>query len=473
MKMKKQIIAVLIMLCTQIVLSQTTDSYSSVIEKIKSTYNSKDYNGFYNLFSPSFKGQQTENNIKSFLKDNVYAFFGMMKSISFEKEVDEFRHYKVECENGNLEMLLACNDRNEIEGFTFLPYEEKNVVEKKQFLSDNRKQSNLDLKIDSIVFEFMSDPVNVGLSIGIIQNDKTHYYHYGEVKRESKQLPINATVYEIGSVSKTFTGMLLVQAIADKKINLEDDIRIYLPSQCSKLDYKGTPILVKHLVTHTSQIPRIPENLHKQQKFDPLNPYKNYDKKMVYDYLSTLNLDTLPGIQLNYSNTGMALLGIILGNVYKQSYEELLSKYITTPIGMKTTFVNLPANYNSNFATGYNDKGKETPRWDLGDQAGAGGIKSTIEDMALYLNENIKESSTVIKNAHKIQFEQKTDRMAYSWFVQTTKSGNTLLWHNGGTYGFTSFCGFVKEKKCGVVVLNNSGIGIDNLAINILKYLQK
>jgi len=116
---------------------------------------------------------------------------------------------------------------------------------------------------------------------------------------------------------------------------LDDDIRKYLPSQCSKLEYKGIPITIKNLVTHTSRIPRIPENIDKQPNFDELNPYKNYDKKMVYDYLSNLKLDTLPGVKFDYSNTGTALLGIILENVYKQSYGELLNKFITTPLSMK------------------------------------------------------------------------------------------------------------------------------------------
>ena len=470
--MKKHIFSLLIMLCVQSAFSQVTDSYSIVVEKIKVTYNAKDYHSFYNLLGPNFKSQQTEDNIKSFLKDNVYSFYGSMKSISYIKDLNEFKHYKVECENGNLEMLLSCNNINEIEGFTFLPYEEINISDKKHFLSDNKKQNTLDLKVDSIVSEFMSNPINAGLSIAVIQNGQVYYYHYGETNKESKQLPQNSTIYEIGSVSKTFTGILLVQAVANKKITMEDDIRKYLPIQCAKLEYKGEAIRVKHLVTHTSRIPRIPENLDKQTHFDELNPYKNYDKKMVYDYLSTLKLDTFPGIKLDYSNTGMALLGIILENVYQQSYEELLNQYITTVIGMKKTFVNVPAAHLTNFATGYNEKGKETPHWDLGDQVGAGGIKSTIEDMALYLKENINESSAVIQNSHQIQFEKLKDKIAFSWFIQPTKTGNTLIWHNGGTYGFTSFCGFVKEKKCGVVILSNSGNGVDKLAIDILKYLQ-
>jgi CubicO group peptidase (beta-lactamase class C family) len=471
--MKKKISLILAMFCSQITFSQTTASYNSVIEKIKSTYNSKDYKGFYNLLSADFKVQQSEKDIELFLKDNVNAYYGSILLITFLKDDKVgFKHYKTSCEKGILEMLVACNQNNEVVGFTFLPYEEKDINDKKLYLSDNKKQSKLDLKVDSIVGEFMSNPINAGLSIGIIDNGQAYYYNYGETKKESKQLPSNNTIYEIGSVSKTFTGLLLANAIIDEKVNLDDDIRIFLPSQCSKLEYKGNSIKIKHLVTHTSRIPRVPKNLDKQPNFDELNPYKNYDKKMVYEYLSKLKLDTLPGVKMDYSNTGMALLGIILENVYKQSYKELLKKYITSSYEMKSTFVNVPTNYLEKFAIGYNDKGKETSHWDLGDQVGAGGIKSTIEDMTLYLKENIIESSKVIQNAHQVQFENGKEKVGFSWFIQLTKAGNTLVWHNGGTYGFTSFCGFVKEKKCGVVVLANSGTGVDGIARDILKHLQ-
>ncbi|MES2512999.1 MAG: serine hydrolase domain-containing protein, partial [Bacteroidota bacterium] len=193
---------------------------------------------------------------------------------------------------------------------------------------------------------------------------------------------------------------------------------------------------------------------------------------MIYDYLGTLKLDTVPGITLDYSNTGMALLGIIMENVYKQPLEVLYSQYITTPMNMKHTFVTVPKQDLPNFAPGYNEKGTETPHWDLGDQVAAGGLRSTISDMALYLKSNIEEQSSVIRASHEVQFEKDKRSIAYAWFLQPTRTGNTLIWHNGGTYGFSSFCGFVKEKKAGVVLLSNSGIGVDELAIGLLRFLQ-
>jgi CubicO group peptidase (beta-lactamase class C family) len=452
--------------------TNSTDSYLPVVENVKTTYNNEDYKGFYELFSPEFKSHQTQKDIETFLKNNVYAYYGKMSAFVFEKEENGFKHYITNFEKGDLDMLLACDDKLQIIGFTFKPVTIKITSQNKVCSSSNKKQTALDFKVDSVVSGFMQNSANCGLSIAVIQNGNTFFYHYGEVKKNEKQLPSNSTIYEIGSLTKTFTGLLFANAIADNKLGLEDDIRKYLPAECSKLMYNNIPVTVKHLLTHTSRIPRIPENIDKQENFDELNPYKNYNKKMVYEYLSTLKLDTLPGIKMDYSNTGMALLGIILENVYKQPLESLYAKYITTPMEMKHTFVKVPKNELSSFAPGYNAKGIETPHWDLGDQVAAGGLRSTIADMSTYLRDHINEQSAIIRNSHEVQFEKNKQSVAYAWFVQPTKSGNTLVWHNGGTYGFTSFCGFVKEKKAGVVVLSNSGTGVDELAITLLRFLQ-
>lgn len=453
--------------------NNSPDAYQSLLDKIKTSYNAKDYKGFYGLLAPSFKQQQSEKDITSFLKDNVRAYYGNIKMFTFTVEKEGFRYYKTEFENGRLDMLLACNQKMEIDAFAFVPPAPESTKEKKKFTSDNKKVTSLDLKVDSAVSAFMSNPVNASLSIAVIKEGITYFYHYGEVKKGTSALPDNSTIYEIGSTSKTFTGLLLAQAVNDKKLSLDDDIRKFLPLKCAKLECNSQPVTVKHLVTHTSRIPRIPSDIEKQKEYNELNPYKNYNKDMVYDYLSTLKLDTIPGIQLDYSNTGMALLGLILENVYKKTYEELVALYIAKPFNMTNTSVIVPPAKLKQFAPGYNEEGKETPYWDLGDQAGAGGLRSTIADMAAYLGEHIKEDRDAVKISHDVQFKGKKEAIAYAWFIQPTKNGDTILWHNGGTYGFTSFCGFIKEKKCGVVVLSNSGTGVDEIAVNLLKGLQK
>jgi CubicO group peptidase (beta-lactamase class C family) len=445
-------------------------SEKSVIDSAIKTYNNKGYSSFYDLLSPAFKSQMSQKDLANFLNDNVYTYYGAIKSITFKNEKQRQKFYTTQFEKGILDLMLVFNTEFKIDGLSFTPPKDE-IVEKKDILTSNTIESKLDSIVDDIVRPFIKNSVNSGISIGIIQDGKTAFYHYGETKKETTNLPNNNTIYEIGSISKTFTGYLLAQAIADKKVNLDDDIRKFLSQKYTNLEFEGSPILIKHLINHTSTLPRLPEDLDKQANYDEQNPYANYSKEMISSYLKNFTMKSKPGINQEYSNFGVALLGILLENVYKKPYNVLLQTYLTRPFKMKNTVEKLSKFQTINFATGYNDKGFETKHWDLANFVAAGGIKSTIEDMTIYLQQNIDETNPNIKLSHEITFENEKVKAGYAWVIQQTKSGDTLIWHNGGTYGFTSFCGFIKEKKYGIVVLNNSGLSVDSVAISILKKL--
>ena len=455
-------------LTTTFIFSQNTEK--TIVDAIITTYNAKDYTSFYNLLSNNFKAQMSQNDLNGFLSQNIYPNYGNLKSIEFKKEINGQKMYNSYFEKGNLDLLLVFNSEFKIDGLSFTPPKPE-VVDNKIILSNNKMLSRLDSIVEQIVKPFIQNSANAGISLGIIQNNETTFYHYGETKKETGNLPKNNTIYEIGSISKTFTGYLLAQAITSKKVNLDDDIRKYMVAKYPNLEFEGNPILIKHLVNHTSTLPRLPENLDQQPNFDPENPYANYSKEMISMNLQNFQMKTQPGIKQEYSNFGMALLGIILENVYRKTYSALLKNYISLPFKMKNTFENVPKNQKINFATGYNTSGLETKHWDLVNFVGAGGIKSNIEDMTLYLHENILEVNPNIILSHEVTFETEKQSSGLAWVINKTKDNNTFIWHNGGTGGFTSFCGFIKEKKCGVVILNNSGNSVDNLAISIIKKL--
>ncbi len=449
-------------------------TYRSVMDKIMTTYNNKNYKGFYNLLSEKFRSSMSEKELTTFLSENLFEQLGRIQSITYYKEEKGAKIYKTQFEKDSLSLTIACNYNSEIELFLFKPFEEKNNTYKKNSNSTNAKKTELDLIVDSIVSNYASSPLSVGLSIGIILNNKTFYYHYGAFEKGTNKLPTNETIYEIGSISKTFTGTLLAKAIEDNKVKLEDDIRKYLPASCARLEYKGSAIILKHLVNHTSRIPKIPTNLMQQKEYNLTNPYKNYTKKLLYEYLSTLQIDTLPGLIQEYSNTGMALLGIILQTVYKKSYEQLIQEYITKPIGMNKTFVTVPSTLENFYTKGYTN-GVETNHWDLGDIPGCGGIKSTIEDMLNYMNANLNETKTFYKTAHQITYQKGKQSSAFAWFINSNTEP-PIIWHNGGTGGFTSFCGMIKGKKCAVILLSNTSDNrneVNEMGVTILKYLQK
>jgi CubicO group peptidase (beta-lactamase class C family) len=472
--MKKIILCSIVSLLSFLHLSGQNDPYTSVIAKIIKTYNEKNYSDFYALLSADFKAQQSKQQITDFLKNNLYPYFGAIKKIDFVKKEQPFRHYKTTFEKGNLELLLACNEKMEISGLSFQPYREERIVSDKAIVSDNKKQSVLDLEVDSLVKNYMSDPANAGLSIGIIQNGLTFFYHYGETKKETAKLPTNTSIYEIGSVTKTFTGILLAKAIEEQKVKADDDIRHYLPPSCKNLSYKNTPVTLIQLSNHTAGIPRIPENLELQKNFDGKDPYKNYTKELLFDELSKLKLEYMPGTKSVYSNTGMALLGVILAEVYHKSYAELVKEMITGPLNMDHTFEVVPATELAQFCTGYNENGHETSYWSFADLAGCGGLRSTLEDMTTYVRANIEEKDPAITLSHAATFQvSKYNSIGMAWNNQQSLSGTTTTWHNGGTYGFSSFIGMIKSLKSGVVVLSNSGNNVDELAIKLLKLLKK
>lgn len=453
--------------------SAQTDPYATVTGQMIKTYNGKNYKGFYELLSANFKAQQSEKEISGFLKE-VHGQYGNMKSITFRKEQAPFRHYKAVFEKGDLELMLACNEKKEIEGLSFQPYAEESPVLKKEIASDNPKKSALDLEVDSLVSAYLSKPENASLSIGILKNGNTVFYHYGESHKGTGTLPSNRSIYEIGSISKSFTGILLAKAIEEQKVKADDDIRNYLPESCKNLIYKNTPLTLIQLANHTSGIPRLPENLSAQKNFDEKDPYHHYTKELLFNYLSKLKLKTMPATVSEYSNTGMALLGVILEGVYGKSYEALVKEKITEPLHMVHTYQEVPSAEQSQFCSGYDEQGHETPHWNLGEIPACGGLRSTPEDMVLYLQANAEEKDPAMTLSHATTFQSgKYNSLGMAWHKQQNLSGDELIWHNGATYGFSSFMGFYKGKHCGVVVLSNSGNNVDGLAIKLLKMLRE
>jgi CubicO group peptidase (beta-lactamase class C family) len=141
--------------------------------------------------------------------------------------------------------------------------------------TDNPLQSELDLEVDKYVKKYYEDSKAVGLSIGITIKGKDYYYNYGQLEYGKQMLPDNKTIYEIGSITKTFTGILTAQAILDKKIGMEDDIRKYLPENYPNLQYNNHPIKIVNLASHTSRITRIFPNLYERPDYIELNPFSN------------------------------------------------------------------------------------------------------------------------------------------------------------------------------------------------------
>ena len=290
-----------------------------------------------------------------------------------------------------------------------------------------------------------------------------NFYNYGTTQKENSKLPTNKTIYEIGSISKTFTGTLLAQAVKDKKVKIDDDIRMYLDGNYPNLEYQGNPIKLSHLVSHISGLPFfLPDNptLFQNANFDTL-PFtitkiqQDYSKEKFFDDLHKVKLDTIPGYNFHYSNVGAQLLKYILERVYNMTYDKLLNEYITMPLKMKNTNSLYSKNDFVNLAKGYNAKGKLMP-YNPQILDAAGGIFSTTSDMLQYLKFHLDEKNEVVALSHRVTKGNINDfAIGLNWQEKITGKKHKKIWQSGGTFGFSSYCVIYPELKIGIILLTN------------------
>lgn len=328
---------------------------------------------------------------------------------------------------------------------------------------DNPLRSKLDSLVDQSVQRYFQDGKAVGLSIGIVQKGTVHFYNYGETKAGNKQLPDSHTIYEIGSATKTFTGILLAQAVLDKKIRLDDDIRHYLKGSFPNLSYRGTPVRIRDLANHTSRITRIFPNMWQRPDYDSLDPLHDYNRQLLYEGLHQMKMDTLPGKIYSYSNMAVALLGTILEDAFRQDYYTLISNYILTPLQMKDTRIDLQSMPASRIAWPHDAQRKEVPLWDVSKLPAMGALRSCTADMVKFISANNQETTPAIALSHSVTFGTEKEGMGLNWFIHSTPGGSKVLEHSGGTGGSRSSLECFPQLDAGFVILTNSLANRNNL----------
>lgn len=307
--------------------------------------------------------------------------------------------------------------------------------------------------VDQEVEPYIKKNGFVGVAIGVVKDGKGQVFGYGETFKGSKQKPNGDTIYELGSISKVFTGVLLANAVNKGMVQLEDPVQKHLPSGVTMPIKDDQPIQLVHLATHTSGLPRLPENLGLS---NPWNPYKGYSRQLMLDFLGEHTLRRTPG-EYEYSNYALGLLGQLLAMQSETTYEELLEQCICEPLEMKNTGVTLNEQQKINLAPGYNTWFFQVPNWDLASIVGAGGIRSSANDMNKFIEAQFIEDDRPITQAlieaRKVQYERDNGiALGLAWHISRDK---TTWMHDGRTGGYTSFLKVIPNRKCGVVVLSN------------------
>ncbi len=302
------------------------------------------------------------------------------------------------------------------------------------------------------------------IAVGVIDSSGVHFYNYGKTKNEFGKNVDQETIYEIGSISKVFTSLLLAEMISEGEMKLDDPIEDYLPN-VQVPDYKGIKITFRHLATHNSGLPRLPDNLKLGE--DLSNPYAHYDEKMLLDFLEKYKLLREPGTKHEYSNLGAGLLGYILTQQSGMTLEEMFDEKVGKRIFADNTKITLSEEQKEKLALGHSG-GDVVPNWDFQDAlAGGGAFKSTVSEMLSFLflqldlDENDRTNATELTQELQAEVERK---MGLGWHFYK----ENIRWHNGGTGGYRSFCGIDLEKNRGVVVLSNSTYSVDDLGLHLL-----
>lgn len=444
------------------------DSVRVLLEK---AYNEKNSTKIFELAGETFQKQLPETEINKVV-NQLNAQLGAWKSSEFQKNTGGVAQYKGMFEKANQNVLLSLDKQDKIYTLLFQPYTGDNPKKDYLVATDNKMITPLDLKVDSVVRPYIQWKHTVGIALAIIKDGKVYTYNYGETKRDNKTLPDpDKTLYEIGSISKTFTATLLADEVVKGKMFLDDPINKYLPDSIGNMAYKDVPITLKTLSNHSSGFPRLPINLYK--KGDPADdPYKSYDIQRMYSYLKNFKPYREVGVNYEYSNFAVGLLGNILALQNHTSYEKLMEERITRPLKMNHTFITITPEQAPNFAQGYNEKGEATSPWDLNTLAGAGGIRSTVNDLVKYINANIDKAPEQLQKAidltHQITFEKGPTIVGLGWHLIKSRN-NTVFQHSGGTGGFRTLVAFDKENKRGVVVLSNTAEEVAPIGFELLK----
>lgn len=308
-----------------------------------------------------------------------------------------------------------------------------------------------------------------GIVVGIIDPQGQRIISYGHLNMAKADRIDGNTLFEIGSITKVFTALALMQLSEEKMLNLDDSIAKFLPPTVKTPEFNGKPITLLTLATHTSSLPRLPDNL---TPADNQNPYADYTLEQLYSFLSGYKLSREIGTKYEYSNLGAGLLGHLLSIKANVDYEALISKQITQPLQMQDTRIHLIPDQITRFATGHDQRNRAVPYWDLPTLTGAGSLRSSGNDLLKFLAANLDLQPSPInaslQKTHKIQQQADSPNMAIAlgWHVFNLK-GTEVICHEGGTGGFRSFIGFSKTQRLGIVVLGNSESDVSDLGFHL------
>ena len=327
----------------------------------------------------------------------------------------------------------------------------------------------------SEIIEFIDGNVGQVVSISIVDAENIYEYHLG--KLSNGDIPNNQTVYEIGSITKTYTGLVAAKGILDGKVELDKDIRHYLKNnEYENLELSNQYITLRHLITHTSGLPKdfaySSEDKAKGIAFEKMS---KYSRDNYFDDLKKVKLNSTPGEEYQYSSAGTNLVGYILESVYQKPFELLVSEIITTKSEEKhTKFRGI--NFESGEITvGTDGNGEKMP---LGSAYwfADGGLTSTTGSVTRYIQHQLSSNPEVTISHQHLEGSKSGHGRAFFWNTYMYDSSEQMLYHSGGSIGTSSWLAIYPKKNMGIFIVTNVANGntqqeLNTIANKIIDYL--
>ncbi len=325
--------------------------------------------------------------------------------------------------------------------------------------------------VDGAVARMQQAGELVGVAVGVVDHGKPQTFVYGEAEAGGRKVG-PSTVFQIGSVTKTFTAALLALLARRGVVALDAPLAKYVPLGVKVPTFRGQPIRLVDLATHTSGLPRgVPHST------------PQLSTEQMYTALAAVRLTRAPGEQYEYSNFGFALLAHALMRATGADYQTLVARELCDPLRMEDTRVQLAPAQIGRRAVGYGFPGfparMELNTWPAFN--GAGALRSTLADMLLWLQANMGLRATVLTPVLDTLQKRRHDAatpetgIGLAWQMQPLAPGSslTVVHKNGGTAGFFAFVAFVRDTKTGVVLLSNTRARKGRYALDILRFLNR
>lgn len=327
--------------------------------------------------------------------------------------------------------------------------------------------------VNRAVHQFMQKNAVAGVAVDIYYQGQSYILTYGKLVKNDDARVNQNTIFELGSVTKTFAATLLAMSVQSNRLTLKEQIGAFLPEGLKNANLPIDKVTFLQLATHTASLPDDPTN------FRPAALYS------IHDFLSFLKNWTPAypvGSKYSYSNSGFGVLGIALGNVYDEPYAKLQKEKLLEPLKMNSTTLQVDETNQYRYAQGYRKNGMKAKRWPMEPwKPSAGALRSTPADMMKYLKANlgVGDAPADIKRAMQLTHEgffkvNKNMTQGLAFANLKLRNGKVGIMKDGSTSGFSAFIAMNEPNKIGVVVLaSKSGAHVARLSRFLLTRLMR